>query len=181
MSDELDVLKLVATRLGAAGIPYMLSGSMAMNYYAQPRMTRDIDLVVELEATDADRFATLFSPDFYCDAEAVYDAIARQTMFNIIHTERVVKVDCIVRKGTPYRRTEFSRRRAISLEEVTVWVVTAEDLLLSKLHWAKDTHSELQLGDARNIVAAVADLDWSYLHRWAEELSVSPLLSEICS
>jgi hypothetical protein len=48
MSDGLVVLKLVATPLNGAGIPYMLSGSMAMNYYAQPRMTRDLDLVVEL-------------------------------------------------------------------------------------------------------------------------------------
>jgi len=31
----------------------MLTGSMAMNYYAQPRMTRDIDIVVELERMSA--------------------------------------------------------------------------------------------------------------------------------
>ena len=47
MSDELDVLKSVAARLGEAGIPYMVTGSMAANFYAVPRMTRDIDLVVE--------------------------------------------------------------------------------------------------------------------------------------
>jgi hypothetical protein len=32
----------------------MLTGSMAMNYYAQPRMTRDIDIVVELTPQDRD-------------------------------------------------------------------------------------------------------------------------------
>jgi hypothetical protein len=40
MSDELEVLKLVATRLEAAGVAYMISGSIAMNYYAQPRLSR---------------------------------------------------------------------------------------------------------------------------------------------
>lgn len=48
MSEQLDVLKLVADRLQHAGIAYMISGSTAMNYYAQPRLTRDIDLVVAL-------------------------------------------------------------------------------------------------------------------------------------
>jgi hypothetical protein len=45
---ELDVLRDVSRRLESAGISFMLTGSVAMNYYAQPRMTRDIDLVVSL-------------------------------------------------------------------------------------------------------------------------------------
>jgi len=49
------VLKLVATRLDAASIAYMVSGSMAMNFYAQPRMTRGLDIAVELTPADADR------------------------------------------------------------------------------------------------------------------------------
>ena len=49
MESEADVLKLVASRLNAAGIPYMVSGSMALNFYATPRMTRDIDIVVEIQ------------------------------------------------------------------------------------------------------------------------------------
>jgi len=179
MSDELDVLKLVAARLDGAGIAYMLSGSMAMNYYAQPRMTRDLDVVVELTAADARRVTTLFARDFYCDPDTILDAITHQGMFNLIHTERVVKVDCIVRKDTLYRRTEFTRRRSVPLDDIMIWVVSAEDLLLSKLHWAKDSHSELQLGDARNIIAAVTDLDWPYLEHWAEELGVASLLAEV--
>ena len=109
-------LKLVATRLDGAGIAYMLSGSMAMNYYAQPRMTRDLDVVVELTAADAGRVTALFARDFYCDPDTIRDAIAHQGMFNLIHTERVVKVDCIVRKDTLYRRTEFNRRRSVPLQ-----------------------------------------------------------------
>lgn len=52
MDDYLRVLLLVGKRLEEAGIPYMLSGSTAMNFYARPRMTRDLDIVVELKATD---------------------------------------------------------------------------------------------------------------------------------
>jgi hypothetical protein len=40
VSEELEVMKLVTGRLAMAGIPYMVTGSMALNYYATPRMTR---------------------------------------------------------------------------------------------------------------------------------------------
>jgi hypothetical protein len=59
VSEQLDVLLDVASRFDAAAIPYMVSGLMAMNYYAQPRMTRDIDLVVEMGNTDAARIEKL--------------------------------------------------------------------------------------------------------------------------
>lgn len=179
--NEFDVLTLVAARLDAAGIPYMVSGSTAMNYYAQPRMTRDIDIVVELSATDADRMYALFSADFLCEIDAVRHAIRRRGMFNIIHTEAVVKVDFIVRKDTPYRETEFGRRRRVTVGEATLWIVAPEDLLLSKLHWAKDSRSELQLRDARNLLACVPGMDGSYLEQWAAELGVSDLLDEVRS
>ena len=176
MGDQLDVLRLVAGRLDGAGIAYMVSGSIAMNYYAQPRLTRDIDVVVELGLGDAERVCKLFSGDFYVDEEAVREAIAAHGMFNVIHYDLVVKVDFIVRKETAYRQQEFSRRRAIEIDGKRIWIVTAEDLLLSKLVWTKDRRSELQLGDVRNLVESAEALDWGYLDRWAKELAVDDLL-----
>ena len=48
MTDELGVLDTISKRLEAAGLPFMVTGSMALAYYATPRMTRDIDIVVTL-------------------------------------------------------------------------------------------------------------------------------------
>jgi predicted nucleotidyltransferase len=179
MTDELEIVKLVAMRLDAAGIRYMVTGSIAMNFYAQPRLTRDVDVVVELAVANVDRIVKLFADDFVCEAEAVSEAVRRRGMFNIIHYESVVKIDFIVRKDSPYRVAEMRRRRAVDLDGATVWVVAAEDLILSKLHWAKDSRSELQLTDVRNLIGSVDRLDWSYLDRWAADLSVSQLLAEV--
>jgi hypothetical protein len=70
VQNELDIVRDVSARLDGAGIGYMLTGSMAMNYYAQPRMTRDIDLVVALRPGDTDRVVRLFTPDYYVSREA---------------------------------------------------------------------------------------------------------------
>ena len=179
MSDQFDVLKLVIERLHSAGIAYMVSGSMAMNYYAQPRLTRDIDIVVELIPSDVERVTRLFAQDFYIDEDAVRQAIVEPSLFNLIHNELVVKVDFIVRKDTPYRQKEFERRREVKVADVKIWLVTAEDLLLSKLAWAKDSRSEMQLNDVRNLITSVSDLDWRYIERWAAELNVSDLLHQV--
>jgi hypothetical protein len=179
MSEQLDVLKLVAERLQRADIAYMISGSIALNYYAQPRLTRDIDIVVALRREDAERMTNLFAEDFYIDAEAVCNAIVQLGMFNIIHYDHVMKVDFIVRKETPYRQEEFARRSAVDIDGVTMWLVTAEDLLLSKLAWAAESRSEIQLQDVRNLIRSVADLDWTYIERWADELTLGELLREV--
>ena len=179
MTEELEVLEAVTRRLDEAHVPYMLTGSMALNFYAVPRMTRDIDLVVELSPSDAERVNDLFQPDFYVDREAVRNAIELASVFNIIHTALVVKVDLVVRKDTDYRRTEFARRRRITFEGHPLSIVTPEDLIISKLDWARDSRSTVQLDDARNILRAQPHLDWRYLERWIAALGLEALYREV--
>ena len=131
MSEELEVLKEVARRLDGAGFRYMVTGSIAVSYYAVPRMTRDIDVVVDLSGPDADRICRLFEDDFYVDSGAVAEAIHERGMFNIIHNEFVIKVDFVVRKEGEYRREEFSRRRRVTVEGCRLFLVAPEDLILS--------------------------------------------------
>lgn len=177
MLNELDIVRDVSTRLGGAGIAYMLTGSMAMNYFALPRMTRDIDVVVALEPGDGARVVRLFSPDYYVSREAVDSSIACRSLFNLIHHESVIKVDFIVRKPTEYRLTEFDRRQRIRIEGFETWIVSKEDLILSKLFWARDSHSELQMRDVLNLVATGCDRD--YIQRWTQELGVAELWKEV--
>jgi len=141
MSEELEVLKEVARRLDATGIAYMITGSTASNFYAVPRMTRDFDIVVELSERDTEKFIRAFEMDYYLEPESVREAVKRKTMFNLIHDQYIIKVDCVVRKDTPYRLKEFSRKKKISVDGQELQVVAPEDLILSKLEWAKDSKS----------------------------------------
>ncbi len=179
MSEELEVLKTVTGRLETADIPYMITGSMAANYYTVPRMTRDIDLVVELSGPDVDRVIELFQDDFYIEREAVETALRERTMFNIIHNAFVIKVDVVIRKESEFRFEEFSRRKRISVEGHEMFIVAPEDLILTKLEWAKNTRSEVQLADVRNLLTGVEGLDRKYLTRWASRLNLESLYREV--
>ena len=133
MSAELEVLQDAIARLERAGIAYMLTGSVALSFYAEPRMTRDVDLVVELADRDPGAITALFAPDYYVSQEDVARAIAARAMFNVLHLGKVVKLDFIVRKDTAYRQREFERRRPVALPGFEAWIVSREDLILSKL------------------------------------------------
>jgi hypothetical protein len=171
MQTEIDIVRDVSARLDGAGIAYMLTGSMAMNYYAQPRMTRDIDVVVALAPADTGKIVDLFNRDYYVSEEAVRDSIAGESIF--IHNESVIKVDCIVRKSTPYRHAEFARRKQIRIDDFSTWIVSKEDLIISKLFWAKDSGSELQMRDVRNLVATGCDA--AYVENWTHDLDLISL------
>jgi hypothetical protein len=87
MYEEIDLIKDVASRLEKAGLPYMMTGSMAMAIYATPRMTRDIDMVIQVYSEDIGTLVNLFRDDFYIDETSVRQAIQSRGMFNIIHNE----------------------------------------------------------------------------------------------
>ena len=168
--NELDVLQDAADRLNDAGVPYMLTGSLAMNYYAEPRMTRDIDLVINIEPSDTETFIGAFREGFYVSPEAVTEAVRQRSMFNLIHNESLVKIDFVVRKDTTYRKAEFDRRRQVRLEHAEVFVVSKEDLIISKIYWAQESRSEMQQQDVQNLMAT--GYDDECLERWLKELDL---------
>ncbi len=179
MSIEFDILREVVQRLEKAAVPYMITGSIAANFFAVPRMTRDIDIVIELSAQDVDRLYGLFEQGFYIDRDMVIEAVRQGGMFNIIHLQSVFKIDFIVRKNDPYRIEEFKRRMRVAVGDLSLFITAPEDLVLSKLRWAKEGQSELQLRDAANLLGQAKDLDIAYLERWAKHLDVADLYARV--
>ena len=176
MHNEIAVLRDVASKLSDAGFQYMLTGSFALNYYAQPRMTRDIDLVVALQPRDTEKVLALIEDDYYVPRNAVVRSIAKQKLFNILHNEFIVKVDLIVLKNDEFSRIEFQRRQPVDIDGVEIWIVRKEDLIISKLSWALDSHSEFQLRDVKSLLET--DYDATYLGEWVNKLGLGDLLKE---
>ncbi len=177
MNSELEVLQDVSRRLTTLGLSFMLTGSFALAWYETPRMTRDLDLVVAIAEDDVGCLTAAFSADYYLDADAARAAIRSERLFNLMHFASGIKVDLIVRKSTEYRQVEFSRRKAITFAGVPTWIVSREDLILSKLVWARESSSELQLRDVRQLLGTGLELD--YLLRWASVLGVDARLREL--
>ena len=177
-NNVLEFVDLIDRRLAGAGIPYMMTGSMALAFYSVPRMTRDVDIVIECDLKSLDVLVGLFSIDCYIDRSEAEIALREHSMFNIIHNEWLIKADLIPRKQGDFRLSEFGRRRRVTLEDTTAWVVSPEDLILSKLDWSKDSGSEMQRRDIEALIRKVRGLDWAYMERWATDLDVRQALEQ---
>lgn len=169
-------LRRVVAIVGDTGIPYMLTGSIAVAYYAEPRATRDIDVVIAVSPGEIERLLRrLDAEGLYVSHEAAREALRRQSQFNAIDPESGWKVDWIVRKDRPFSRREFERRRSVELMGLELPIATPEDLIVAKLEWAQKGASELQLRDALAILLQRGrELDRGYIERWVGELDLGP-------
>lgn len=96
----------------------------------------------------------------------------------MIHNQYVMKIDFIVKKSSAYQQEAFSRRKQVLVEKCPVWFIAAEDLVISKLVWAKDSHSEMQLKDVANLMATVNNLDMRYIETWVRKLGLDQIYKE---
>lgn len=169
-----DVFRRIVTALDQAGIGYMLSGSFASAHYGAPRSTQDIDLVIEATPTRLRAFVDALSGnEYYADLDSALEAHERQSMFNVIDLATGWKIDLIIRKPRAFSQEEFRRRQRVSLHDVPLFVASAEDVVISKLEWAKRAQSRRQIEDAAAILRVRwGVLDHSYLAKWIGELGL---------
>jgi len=152
----------------------MLSGSFASAHYGAPRSTQDIDLVIEATSAQLRAFVEgLSGNEYYADLDSALEAHKRQSMFNVIDLATGWKIDLIIRKSRAFSQEEFRRRQRVSLHEVPLFVASAEDVIISKLEWAKLGQSRRQIEDAAAILRVRGDaLDQPYLEKWIAELGL---------
>ena len=168
--------------LNEAGIEYMITGSMVTSLQGEPRSTHDIDVVVQISASDIPQLLEAFPrPKYYVDAETIREAILVGGTFNVIDTEEGDKVDFWMLHDEPFDRSRFGRKYRETLFGVEMNVSRPEDTILAKLQWAR--LSDLGERHVRDVLGVYEvqqpDLDESYLDEWAMQLGVADLLEQV--
>lgn len=178
--EQSSLLKRIVNKLEKAGIPYMLTGGIAVSFWGAPRTTFDIDMVLEIHKEDVEKIVGVFKKEFYISKEAVSGAIRHQTTFNIIHYKTGLKIDFLLRKNNPHRVLEFKRRLKKRIFGKDIFIVSPEDLILVKLQWFRDSQSTRHLEDIKSIFRISGDtLDFKYLKKWADRQSTLEILNEV--
>lgn len=165
-----DLLQRVCNQLDEHEIRYMVSGSIALNIYTIPRLTRDIDIVVEILEDRIEEFVSLF-PDSYYNIDTIREEVRRKGLFNIIDHSTGFKIDFIVRKDTEYHRQEFQRRRRVKEFDTDLWVVDLNDLIIAKMIWIQQYQSERQIFDVQNLLLN-PEVDMNYVKNWCDKLKL---------
>ena len=163
--------KKIVDVLNENNIPYMLSGSVAMSIYIVPRTTRDFDFVIYMHKNQVTSFVQAFKEGYYCDANAIIDAIKNNSMFNIIDHQSEYKADFILMKEDDYGIEAFNRRNEMEYFGRAFFLITAEDLLISKIKWIQEIQTAVQMSDITNL-CKLETLDWVYINKWLQKLKL---------
>jgi hypothetical protein len=186
--DILLAIKPVARAFDQLSIPYYLGGSIASSAYGIARATMDVDIVAEMALDQVPSLVGLLQEKYYINEQAINDAIAEASSFNLIHLETMMKVDVFLPKKDPYHKSAMARRvadRLVEDEEESVFSLSsAEDVILSKLRWYDKGGrvSERQWLDVLGVIKVQSDsLDQEYLITWSNALGLSDLLKQAFS
>ena len=117
--------------------------------------------MIELQEHKVSDFTEIFKENLYILEEGIPDEIRRQGMFDVIDFETGQKIDFIIRKNSEFHLNEFSRRQKSLLYGFETWVVSKEDLVISKIKWIQESQGDTQLRDVENLLQ-IQDIDMEY-------------------
>lgn len=177
-----EILLLISKLLTDLKIPYLLTGSFASSYFGFPRATHDIDFVIEVSFKDFSRLEKTLKKledEFIIDLAYVKENIGNETHFDIYHAESGIKVDFWPIKKSEFNTSRLRRKREEIIFGEKIWVISPEDLILTKLLWCREVRSEKHMRDCAGIIKIQGDkLDQKYLSNWAKKLGIGDLYKE---
>lgn len=181
-SDTTRITLRVTQTLERLGIPYAVGGSLASSLHGVMRSTLDVDIVADMKPEHIQPLVAALAKEFHADEEMMREAIERRSSFKLVHYETALKVDIFIRKLRAFDQMQLARRSPVVIAndpEASVYVVSPEDIILSKLEWYRTGGevSERQWRDILGVLKTCAGrLDLAYLRRWAGELKIGDLL-----
>ena len=153
---EPNLFQIFINRLNKLGIRYMVTGAVATIVYGEPRLTHDIDLVIELKTEDIRKLIGIFSPkEFYCPPEENITLEVKRPSrghFNIIHSETGFKADCYLMGQDELHYWGMINRKEFIMEGEPIWVAPPEYVILRKLEYYQEGKSQKHLLDIANML-----------------------------
>ncbi len=159
-------------------IDYLIVGAIAYFLYGRPRVTNDGDFVVAADADALEQILTHLPLGCRLDPQARMELFTG-TMRWVVNAEGTpFKLELFLLGEDLHHREEFSRRKRLWLPHIGLEasVVTAEDLIVQKLRWARAK----DIADIGDILSVQGDaLDFAYIERWGRAHGTLARLEEI--
>ena len=162
MPEDRELFLIFVRPLNRLGIAYMVTGSAASMAYGVPRVTLDIDMVLELNATQTGLLPMSFpAEEFYCPPREVIGIETERAArghFNVIHMETGFKADFYPVGDDPLHRWAMARRRRVEMFSEPVMLAPPEYVIVRKLEYFKEGGSDKHLRDIRGMLDVSGDM-----------------------
>jgi hypothetical protein len=182
MSEARQSIRSVLGALVDIGIPHMLTGSLASNAYGLPRMSKDADVVVALQADQITELAKRVAPKLLLDEQMSFETTTLTSRWRLLDTRGGFEIELFQLSDDPFDQERFKRRVATVFLGIATFLPTAEDVVVQKLRWAVRADRPKDVDDALNVIRARKEsLDWMYISRWCANHGSLALLHSLRS
>ncbi len=180
--EQPDVLRYAVGVLEQLEIPYLVVGSFATSIWGEPRMTLDIDIVIDLLPNQIESLCRAFPPpDFYVSETAVREALSRRRQFNVLYPTTAVKIDFMIPRLDDWGRIQMTRGRTRLYDgDINLQVCSPEDVIISKMRYYKEGKSPKHLRDIAGVLnLQKGSLDRDYIQKWADSSDLKEIWQQI--
>jgi hypothetical protein len=170
--------------LDELGIDYAIGGSLAAMAYSEPRLTVDIDLMINAGVDDLSRLVDEISrwEIYISPLESILETdLPLGLPINIVDGLRGAKADIYVAGHKTLDMAAMTRRRKKRIyhnPDVEAWFLSAEDVILYKLDYFRQSEgaSVKHPSDIAKMLRVIGkELDLDYLEKWSAEIGVTDL------
>lgn len=164
-------------RLNRLGARYMVTGAVASIAYGEPRLTHDVDIVIEISREHCARLGELFpGEEFYCppvEVLLIESSRPQRGHFNLIDHETGLKADIYPCGRDQLSAWGLDHARKLIVDTSEVWIAPPEYVIARKLEYYSEGSSEKHLRDIEGILAvSAAAIDSVALERSIDLLGV---------
>jgi hypothetical protein len=153
---ELNFYQLFTDELNNRGILYAVTGSVASIIYGEPRMTHDIDIVIEMNVDKASELIKAFPAEkFYCPPiEVLKTEIQKSSRghCNIIHYDTGFKADIYFTGTDKLQNWAITNAKIFKFNDTDIVIAPPEYVIIKKLEFYKEGQSHKHIEDIKSII-----------------------------
>lgn len=174
-----DEISLFVERLDAVGAEYMITGATAAILYGQPRVTNDLDVVLDLHDDQVSGLIRAFPSGEFClppeSVIRVEQSRALRGHFNIIHHDTGYRADVYLAGTDPLHAWALPLRSRIEwTDSLSLYVAPPEYVVLRKLEFFREGGATEHTADIATILKTT-DIDLAAVEHWSHRLGLDDL------
>ncbi len=159
------LLKRISKELDNEHIPYMVIGGQAVLLYGEPRLTRDIDIILGI---GPDRYEKVLKLCKKLRLKIIVGNLERFVhktyLLPVIDSKSGIRIDFIF-SVSEYEREAIGNAVQISIDKTIVKFASLEDLIIHKIIAGRARDIE----DVKDVMKKNRNFDVKYIKKWLKE------------
>jgi hypothetical protein len=175
-----DLVRRLVDALEAVRIEYVLVGSLSSNFYGVARSTQDADIVVSCSVSRIAELVEALGQQFERDPQLAFETVTSTRKLLLREKNTGFQIEVFFLSDDAHDRERFARRRRVAIFDRMAFLLSVEDVLITKLRWLHLAGRRKDEDDIRAVLQLQHQrIDWPYVEQWCDRHGTRQLLDRL--